>query len=297
MEDVASGTGGVHPRFKAVSGATPTVRSVNSSELLVPHASSATDAAGAAAVDVVVSRRRAELARLSLGARSACSRCEKAEAQLRAVEDDRPAEGGPSDLLAVVDTMLVKAMAAASSAIEEARREAAVRVERALEEAAGHLRAHGIDPAWVPLGRGGATREREVIAPPTAGELWRDVQGPGAVMSAGPTPAARAEASIPSPPPPPPPMSSTSSPAAAAATHVTLGVTPNIVAPGTIPEGSRDPWAEPSTAPVAQSALLVEEAPADPPAEGQVFELFWEQMPSDRRVRTRLRRRSTREGA
>jgi hypothetical protein len=44
-------------------------------------------------------------------------------------------------------------------------------------------------------------------------------------------------------------------------------------------------------------ALLVEEAPADPSADGQVFELFWEQMPTDRRVRTRLRRRTTREGA
>jgi hypothetical protein len=297
MEDVASGTGGVHPRFKGVSGATPTVRSVNSSELFVPHASSATDPAGAAAVDAVVSRRRAELARLSLGARSARSRCEKVEAHVRAVENDRPAERGPSDLLAVVDTMLTKAMAAAGSAIEQARGEAAIHVEHALEEAAGHLRTHGIDPARVPLRRGGATREREVIAPPTAGELWRDVQGPAAVVPAAPAPGARAEATIPSPPPPPPAPPALSSPASAAATHVTVGVAPGLVAPGMTPVGWTDPWAEPATAPVAHPALLVEEATADPPMEGQVFELFWEQMPTDRRVRTRLRRRTTREGA
>jgi hypothetical protein len=218
--------------------------------------------------------------------------CEKAEARLQAVEDDRPDERGPSDLLAVVDTMLTKAMSAASSTIEQARDEAALQVEQALEEASGHLRAHGIDPARVPLGRGGANRERQISAPPTAGELWRDVQGPVAVVPVGPPPPVRRQTSISSPPPPPP-----SSPAAAAATHVTVGVAPGHVSSGTTPVGWTDPWAEPVTAPAAHPALLVEEAPAEPSGEGQVFELFWEQMPTDRRVRTRLRRRTTREGA
>jgi hypothetical protein len=270
---------------------------VNSSELVVPRASSATDSEGASVVDALVSRRRAELARLSLGVRSARSTCEKAEARLQSVEDDRPAERGPSDLLAVVDAMLTKAMAAAGSAIEQARDEAALQVEQALEEAAEHLRAHGIDPGRVPLGRGGANRERHVSAPPTAGELWRDVQGPAAVVPVGPPPPARPQNPIPSPALPSPSAPPPSSSATAAATHVTVGVAPGHVSPVTTPVGWTDPWAERVTAPATHPALLVEEAPADPSAEGQVFELFWEQMPTDRRVRTRLRRRTTREGA
>ena len=81
-EDVASGSAAVHVRFNGWSGRPLTVDPVTAGDALPPEAVEATDAAGAALIDAFVARRRAELARLSLAARTARQRCERAETEL-----------------------------------------------------------------------------------------------------------------------------------------------------------------------------------------------------------------------
>jgi hypothetical protein len=240
---------------------------VNSPELLVPHASSATDVLGADAIDQIVSRRRAELARLALTLRTATSRCQKAEAELGGQGPNGGVGAGPEDLLGVVDAMLTKAATGAAHALEQARLQAEQQVEQARDEAASTLRSAGVDPARVPLGSRRLLSSPTVGSPPTAAELWQHVGGPAvAPVRPAPTAPSTTPGAAPSVAPPPPP------PVGASAAHVA----PTFEAPSTT------------------STLLVEEAPVAQETDGQVFELFWEELPAERRSRSRFGRRTAR---
>ena len=122
-EDVAFGSTAVHFRFNDRPGPPLSVTAVMNGDLS-PRPLQATDAAGAAAIDALVAQRRADLARLTLGVRTARQRCERVEAAF-ASEPPVASVGAPTDLLSAVDTMLRAAMAAAESdiavACEQAR--------------------------------------------------------------------------------------------------------------------------------------------------------------------------------
>lgn len=180
-EDVASGSAAVHVRFNGRSGRPLTVAPVTAGDALPPEAVEATDAAGAALVDALIGRRRAELARLSLAARTARQRCERAETELADVTAV-DADGVPADLLGVVDAMLEKATAASELALASAEREASFLVDRAMAEGAEVVRRAGLDPNVVTTDRPFRSTSRSVVAPPTAAELWR-VTRPASVPS------------------------------------------------------------------------------------------------------------------
>lgn len=288
MEEVASRSDGVHTRFKGASKLTSTVRFVNSSELFLPHAMSATDADGADAIDVVVRRRKAEISRLTLAARTAAARCGRVEAELLSSADEGSPELGSSDLFGVVDTMLGNAMRAATAAVAQARLDAARRVGQARSEAILDLRAVGIDPARVELGAGPVGVGLTIGPPPDAARLWQRVRGPAQVAEAPHSgrPAPTSASSMPTPPPPS--MVSSVSGLGAAATDPSVLAEP--------PSAALQPMGV--GVPTATLVDAVTSIPgSEPQPEGQVFELFWEKMPSDRRVRSRLRRRVGREGA
>jgi hypothetical protein len=191
-EDVASGSAAVHVRFNGRSGRPLTVDLVTAGDVLPPEAVEATDAAGAAVIDAFVARRRAELARLSLAARTARQRCERAETELAALAE-ADADGVPADLLAVVDAMLEKATAASALALAAAEREAAFLIDRAMADGAEVVRRAGLDPTVVMTGRPSGSAPRSVVAAPTAAELWRATR-----RTSAPSP------SVPSSPPVPP---------------------------------------------------------------------------------------------
>lgn len=291
MEDVASGSGGVHSWFKERSGSTRTVPRVSPPEPFIPNASAATDAEGAAGIDALISRRRAELARMALAARAARTRCERVEDELRAHHAARPTDPGPHDLLDVVDAMMEKAMTTAAAAIESARREAVSVVELAREVGATELKAVGADPATVPLGSGSRPLRRDVSAPRTAAELWNEVRGPMPTPVVPPGLGARVVRTGPvvSPMPPASPSSLLNDAGASAVTIARSA--PTDVAPSNLAQGQMGGQS------AGPATLLLGDPELDPETDGRVFDTFWGQMPADRRVRSRFRRRATREEA
>ena len=171
-EDVASGSAAVHVRFNGWSGRPLTVGPVTPGDALPPVAVEATDAAGAELIEAHVARRRAELARLSLAARTARQRCDRAETDLAGVAEV-DADGVPADLLGVVDAMLEKAIAASELALASAEREASFIIDRAMADGSETVRRAGLDPAVLRAERPSGASVREVVPPPSAAELWR----------------------------------------------------------------------------------------------------------------------------
>jgi hypothetical protein len=254
---------------------------VTAGDALPPEAVLATDAAGA--IDAIVGRRRAELARLSLTARTAAQRCERAEAALSAQPSTDP-DVVPEDLLAVVDTMLRNAVRASEVGLGAARAEARHTVSVATAEAADSLHRIGIDPSVLPPARVPVAPEGHITPPPTAADLWRVASRPAPAP-----PAAAAGSEVPPAPPSPSPapapangtpMAHVASPAAAPASSVEVGI-----------DGS-------SPSPSVTTLLL--DTPIVEPGEGtsaEVYDIFWQEVPGERRVRDRLLRRSPKEGA
>jgi hypothetical protein len=155
---------------------------------LVPGARLAADQAGAAQIDRILARRRSELARLGLAARSALRHRDTAVAHLVDHRDGYEGGDAPGDLLAVVDSMIERAVRACDEALTDARRAADETVARAIDEGHGELRHAGLDASHLPA----APRprlEHHVVPPPSAGELWRRVGAGRLATPADPVPA------------------------------------------------------------------------------------------------------------
>jgi hypothetical protein len=251
---------------------------------LVPGARLAADEAGAVQIDRILARRRSELARLGLTARSALRRRDTAEARL--VDHRAGYEGGaaPADLLAVVDSMIERAVRECDEALADARRGADETVARAVSESLDELRRAGLDASHVPAAR--RPPHHQVVAPPSAGELWRRV---GAGRVAGPADLSPRDPHRGGPdqehhdPQP-------SGPSMWAPDHAVVSVPAS-----SLP--SPDSLAD--LQPAAIATLVADEAGTDEQTDDErsaaAFETFWQDASRDRRARGRFLRRSAKE--
>ena len=253
---------------------------------MVPEAVPATDAEGAAAIDAVVARRRSHLARLSLAARTAQRHCEQAEADAASQSSTGAGGRGPEDLLAVVDAMLEKAVRASEVALDQARSDALLVVATAMGESAEALRREGIDPGVLSSAFRAPSGVRPVTTPPTAAELWQRAR-----PSSNPGPGR---------------------PAPMAATAPTNGHAPFDPTLESSLTKSSSVMPSPTGAAVTERAdaaptsgtllldspltelLLTSDGPDD---SAKVYDIFWQDVPGEHRVRDRLRRRSPKEDA
>lgn len=240
----------------------------------------ASDASGAAVIDAIVGRRRAELARLSLTARTTTQRCEKAEAAL-AAQPVADAEAVPADLLGVVDTMLANAVRASELGLDAARAEARHTVSVATAEASDSLRRLGIDPAMVLPAQPPAAPVGRITPPPSAADLWRGASRPAPAVV---------------------PLTAAAAPVPAQASAPGNGTPMATVAPGPVPAVDAPVAPLASVVPAASPAivtLLLDTPIAEPGEDGsaEVYGIFWQEVPGERRVRDRLLRRSPKEGA
>lgn len=240
----------------------------------------ATDDAGAAEIDRIFARRRAELARLGLSARSAVRRCEAAERQLaeRATED-----GAPTDLLTVIDTMIERAVRERDDVIAAARRAADETVGRAVADSVEDLRRAGVDTSRLPAARRPASSTVRLTSAPSAGELWSRVGAPHVAARRASVSLARSadEAVLPA------------DPTAVELTPDAAVTTPFATRPDSslpAPEGLEE------LVPATVVTLLVE--PTDDrnggtgtASEDAEFDSFWREASQERRVRDRFRRR------
>jgi hypothetical protein len=298
-EDVVSGSAAVHFRFNGWSGRPLSVLPVTAGDALPPEAVQATDAAGAAQIDALVARRRAELARLALAERTALQRCDRAEVALNAMADTG-VDGIPADLLAVVDAMLEKAVGASELALASVEQEASFIVDSAMADGVEVVRRAGIDPAVVALVPRPVAAARSVARPPTAAELWRSTR-----HSVARSPMARTPDPSPTGPVGPQRTAAPSAPVApgpvASVPHVPHPVSIAVAVPSLPPvaDAAVDLDAVTAVAAPAVATLLLDEPITGPghddPAE--VYDMFWQEVPGERRVRDRLRRRSPKEGA
>ena len=285
-KDVASTTTAVHFRFNESQLPPHSVSAVTAGDVVGPEVVQATDAAGEAQIDGLVARRRAQLARLTLAARTAGQRREQAEAML-AAQPTVGVDGGPGDLLGVVDAMLEKAVRASAVALEAARGEAAFIVASATSESAEELRRVGLDASALAPVRSTPRPAVSVTLPPSAAELWHR---------------AREQASPPAPAP-------------ATVDRTTPETGPRFqsaVLATAMPDRRPAPARTDATTPVV---TLVLDPPVrelevdlrdidldgagfdDPEADGAAhqFDVFWREADGERRVRDRLRRRSPKE--
>jgi hypothetical protein len=253
---------------------------VTAGDALVPEAVQAIDAA---TIDAFVGRRRSELARLSLAARTATQRRERADAALAAVPEVG-ADGIPSDLLTVVDAMLESAAHASEIGLEAAWSEAAVIVATAWREGAETLRRVGLDPAVLPVSTRPAEAVPRVVAPPSAAELWRDVRP--APVAPAPAPTSVGPAPTTGPP---------SGDGRAPEPSAWFGVS----AAAPVPATPAVPVDETVVGVPAVSTLLLDSSLPEPDQDGsaEVYDIFWQEVSGERRVRDRLLRRSPKEGA
>ncbi len=226
-----------------------------------------TDAAGEARIDAIVGRRRANLTRLTLAARTAAQRCERAEADL-ASEQAGEVVGAPGDLLGVVDAMLDKAMQATEVALEAARGEAAFTIASARREGAEALRRAGLDPSSLDWAGSTPLVGPSVARPPSARELWRTTRA--AVVP----PVAAMPVDRPAPP---------RSPSASLPRDPLSGVA--VLERRRAPELDED---------VVAIAFALETMPpsVDAVDADRQFDAFWREADGGRRRRARLRRRS-----
>lgn len=280
-EEVACGSSSVHLRFNPPSERTRTVRVVTAADHLAPGPRLATDDAGAAQIDQILARRRSELARLALTTRSAVRRRDEAEAHLAEHRGGYDGDSVPTDLLAVVDSMIERAVRNCDEALASARRDADERVAEAVAESLDDLRRAGLDASHVP-----ATRRpwpgHHVVAPPTAGELWRQVGAVRLAHSPDPVPEGAGrmvEADHGAPRPSRPSMQ-------APGEH---GVVPASSLPS--------PETFEQLQPTAVATLVADEPESEEQQPGAAFDTFWQEADRDRRSRGRFLRRSAKEGS
>jgi hypothetical protein len=264
-EDVVLRSRSVQSLFTGRSGATPTLLAVIPGELAEPQTVDATDAFGASTIDAVVASRRAELDRWVAILEVAHDRCALAELAL--------AEGGcgdaPDDMLAVVDAMLARAMDTANHSIELARAEAAATVSEALRDAIAQLRSIGQDPAAVLRSTAAPSGvDRDLDLPPTASDLWRECPRAAAVESHGQD-ARRVH-----------PSGAVATSVAVASRHAHRSGSPTVLSPPAAPVPEEEATSSSEAASV-----------------GEVYEMFWQEVPGQGRVRDRLLRRPTKEGS
>jgi hypothetical protein len=187
----------------------------------------------------------------------------------------------PEDLLAVVDTMLQRAVRASEVAIDAAHGEADFILATALAERADLLRRSGVEPrdlSVIDLDRSaGKGPRRRVSPPPAAKELWKAVGRVG-----------RPAAVTLVPPSPPEPSADPTYGAPS------MGVVPMVGGGELRPMADR----EPSATEAAVATLLLDEPHPDGVASSpDAFDAFWQEVTYERRVRDRLRRRNPKEGA
>ena len=249
---------------------------------LVPRARLATDDAGAVQIDQILARRRSELARLGLAARSAVRR--RAAAEKRLADHLGGLEGDlvPVDLLSVVDSMIERSTRACDEALAVARRDADELVAQAVAESIDQLRRAGLDTTKVPAARR-PDPGRRVSPPPSAGDLWRRVG------------AARVPAAVPVDGPPTGLDGDTERTAEAIVLPAAVAGEMAVLPTSSLP--SPDTYAEHRTVAVA---TLVAHEPATGPLtdddrSAEAFDGFWQEASRERRVRDRFLRRSTKE--
>jgi hypothetical protein len=262
---------------------------VTPGDALPPEVVEASDAAGAELIEAHVARRRAELARLSLAARTARQRCDRAETELAGIADV-DADGVPADLLGVVDAMLEKAIAASELALASAEREASFIIDRAMADGSEVLRRAGLDPSVLLSDGSSVPAARSVVAPPTAAELWRTTRRPSPVRPAlAPSGTATNERVAPQAPDRIPSQSRPAAPGPLAAAPFVPVFVPH------------ERGAESTSVQAAAGAptLLLDEPVATAGAgdQGEAFDTFWQEVPGERRVRDRILRRSPKESA
>lgn len=239
----------------------------------MPGARLATDEVGAAQIDRILARRRSELARLGLSARSATRRCEQAEARLaERVEPD----GEPTDLLAVVDTMIERSVRERDAALAAARRDADETIARAVVEGVEGLRRAGVDTSRLPATRRPSTGHTLTPAP-TAGDLWRRVGAAHMATAQPPLPGASPDADG---------FVATDAPSATEP-HPTVLPGSSLPAPDGLEELGAVAVATlvaGASEPVSAGAVMAGSGDAE-------FDSFWREASQERRVRDRFRRR------
>lgn len=140
----------------------------------MPGARLAADEAGAAQIDRILARRRSELARLGLTARSALRRRDAAVSRLVDHRVSDEADSAPADLLAVVDSMIERAVRTCDEALAAAHLDADEMVAQAVADSLDDLHRAGLDASHAPVAAHPRPGHR-VVPPPSAGELWRRV--------------------------------------------------------------------------------------------------------------------------
>jgi hypothetical protein len=255
---------------------------VTSGDDIGPRFVVATDAAGVAAIDTIVARRKAIVARLTLGARMARQRLDRVEQEWasRAAGAEGVGDAVPDDLLAVVDAMLDKAVRASDGALEAARAEADAVVVAAVMSVVGEegAAATGVDPHRLPRQRPLVGTDHRVTPPPTAADLWRGVTGVGR----GP-----AVSLVGAMTPPATPVNH------APVSDLHALPSSSLPAPSDVGGDALDPVRDDSAV-----GTLVLDAPSEEwlaADSADAFDTFWQEVRTERRVRDRLRRRGPKE--